>query len=335
MRVGLAGYAVGRAIHSPLILEAGGELAAIATANPDRIEQARADHPDAAIVPNLDALLARDDLDAVVLTTPTGAHHAHCLQLIGRGLPFVCDKPLSTNADLVGEIVAAAAAAGVPFSVFHNRRWDPSHRTARQLLAQGRLSPVWRYEFRWERWRPVPKHRWREDAPPQLGGGTLLDLGPHLIDSAIDLFGPIESVRAELECRLSPSEDDVFLDCRHGGGVVSHLWASSISAAPGPRIRILSGQGAYVFDDFDPDLRVHSELDDAPGRCGWWYSSEERIAVPEAPGTPADYYREFFAAIRGEGEVPVPPESALAVARVIDAARISARDGGQVCVPAV
>lgn len=332
MRVGLAGYAVGRAIHSPLILEAGGELTVIATTNPYRIEQARADHPDAVIVPDLDALLARDDLDAIVLTTPTGAHHQHCLQLIARGLPFVCDKPLSTNSALVGEIVDAAEAAGVQFSVFHNRRWDPSHRTAKRLLAQGRLDPVWRFEFRWERWRPVPKHRWREDAPPEQGGGTLLDLGPHLIDSAVDLFGPVESVRAELECRLSPSEDDVFLDCRHAGGVVSHLWASSIAAAPGPRIRILSGQGAYVFDDFDPELRVHFELDDTPGHCGWWYSSEARVPVPEAPGGPADYYRQFFAAIRGEVQMPVSPAAALEVAKVIDAARESARAGVEVRV---
>src|SRR5690606_19735304 len=144
--------------------------------------------------------------------------------------------------------------------VFHNRRLDAEQLTLRALLGRGELGTVHRFERRWERWRPQPRDRWKEN--DIVGGGLLLDLGTHLVDSAVQCFGPVESVYAELRALTTPTEDEVFLSLRHADGVVSHLEAGSLTGAPGPRTRALGDQGAYLVTSFEGEPSPFSALDD-------------------------------------------------------------------------
>ena len=235
--MGLVGYGMaGRLIHTPLINAAGLRVAVVATRDPERAAQARTDNPGVAIVDDHRALLARDDVDAVVLASPTGAHAAQALATIDRGLAVVVDKPLATGAHQAAHVVRAAQAAQVLLTVFQNRRYDPVQATLTEAVRAGRLGEIYRAELRWERWRPVPKDRWRESARAEDGGGLMLDLHSHLIDEAIQCFGPIATVWAEVHARTTVAEDDVVLVARHAGGTTSYLSASSVAAAPGPRI---------------------------------------------------------------------------------------------------
>ena len=331
--VGLAGFgSSGQGIHAPLLQQAGMTIAAVATADPRRSEQVREDLPAARVVADLDALLAVDGLDLVVLATPSGFHAAHARQCIDAGIPVVVDKPLATDAAQALGVVEAARSAGVAITVFQNRRFDAEHVSARETVRSGRLGEVFRHEFRWERWRPIPKDRWRENASAAEGGGILLDLLSHMIDSAVDLFGPIDTVYAEVAARTTVAEDDAFLACRHRSGVVSHLGATSVAAAPGPRVRILGRSGAFMLNQFEDDgADIYPDLAHAdPGHCGWIYVGEERTPVPRPPAGQVDFYREVGRALGRQdpqAAMPVDPYDAVHTLAVIDAARVSAGHG--------
>ena len=327
VNVGLAGFAsAGQGIHAPLITAAGLHLAAIATANPERVEQARAAFPDARIVPDLDALLALDDLDLVVLATPSGLHAEQARAVIEAGLPVVVDKPLGIDASEALAVVDAARQAGVALTVFQNRRYDAEHVTMRDVVRSGQLGEVFRAEMRWERWRPTPKDRWRENAPPTEGGGIMLDLQTHVVDAAVDLFGPVETVYAQVFCRTTTSEDDAFLACRHESGAVSHLGTTSVAAAPGPRIRVLGRQGAFVLNAFERDLDIYPDLRTDEDHCGWVFVGDERTPAPRSESSQVDFYRQVAAALQADdvqAAMPVDPRDAVHTLAVIDAARTS------------
>ncbi len=329
VRVGLVGYgSAGSGVHTPLLAAAGLPVRLVATGSPDRAAQARRHHPGADVVPHLGALLERaDEVDLVVLASPTSVHVAQARECLDAGQAVVVDKPLGVDAEEAARLLAHPASRE-RLTVFQNRRLDAEHLTARRLLAQGRLGTVLRLERRWERWRPVPKQRWRENAPPELGGGLLLDLHSHLVDSAVQLLGPVSSVYAELAAHSTPAEDDVFVSLQHSSGARSHLGALSLAAAPGPRTRLLGDAGAYVVTSFEAEpsaFDTFADLDD--GHCGWLVHGDEREPVRREPGEHADFYRRAAAWVREGGPPPVDPVDAVAVLRVLDAARRSHRDG--------
>ncbi len=334
-RVLLVGYgSAGRGIHAPLLAAAGSAPSVVVTADPERTAQARADLPGVAVVPTLDDALAPGGIDLAVLASPSGAHVAGALACIAAGVPVVVDKPLAVDAAGAARVVDAAASAQVALTVFQNRRWDAENLTLATLLAAGEagdLGRVHRFERRWERWRPVPKDRWRENAPPSQGGGILLDLGPHLVDSAVALFGPVRSVYAELSAWTTPAEDEAFLAVEHAGGVRSHLTASSVAGAPGPRTRVLGSRATYVVTAFETEAHVFG-FDDAPGCTGWLVCDQERRPVPTSPGGHGDFYPAVLAALTTadaatrQAAMPVDPRDAVHVLAVLDAARRSAAE---------
>lgn len=329
-RVGLVGYGdAGRGIHAPLLRRAGLEVAVVQTTNPARVAAAREELPAAEVVPDLDAVLSTSP-DVVVLASPSGVHVDQGLACVAAGVPVVVDKPLGTDAASARRLVAAAESAGGPLTVFQNRRWDAEQLTLLRLVADGELGDVLRFERRWERWRPVPKDRWRENASPEHGGGLLLDLHSHLVDSAVQLLGPVVEVYAELTARTTPAEDDAFLALTHASGARSHLGAHSHAAAPGPRTRVLGSRAAYVATSFEAELNAFSGLDDLDEHhTGWKVVGEERTPVPRAPGEHADFYRAVGSALssgEGQGGMPVQPRDAVHVLEVLDAARVSAAE---------
>jgi predicted dehydrogenase len=164
--------------------------------------------------------------------------------------------------------VTRAERAGVLLSVFQNRRWDSDQLTLRRLMAEGALGTITRYESRFERWRPEPDPaKWREARPPEQGGGVLLDLGSHLVDQALVLFGPATHTYAEVNARRRVSgDDDVFIALRHASGTISHLWASAVAPSPGPRLRVQGTAGGFLVSGLDPQeaaLRAGARPDTA------------------------------------------------------------------------
>lgn len=341
LRVAVVGYGgAGREIHARLAAEAGHTVTAVLTRDSGRRNQAAGDWPGARLLGDLGEVIeARSRYDLVVLASPTALHAEQAATLARAGIPFVVDKPIGVDAHEARAVVEEAAATGTPFTVFQNRRWDPEQLTLAALLERGTLGDVHTFERHWERWRPVPRKRWKEN--DTAGGGLLLDLGPHLVDSATLLFGRVTGVWAQTRALTTPTEDDVFLVLTHeaGGGlaasehaVISRLWAGSVVGAPGPRTRVLGTAGAYLVTSFEQDASPLERFDDdAPaGTLGWVTHGRDRDAVPAADGGHADFYRALAPWLAGDAPAPVDPADAVRTAEVLDAARVSAREGRRV-----
>jgi len=333
VNVGLVGYgSAGRGIHAPLLMQAGLKIVAVSTSSPERTEQVHGELPGAQVMPDLDALLGVGGLELVVLASPSGVHAEQANRVIEAGLPLVVDKPLAVDASSALQVVDAADHALVPLTVFQNRRFDAEHVAAREVVRSGRIGDVFRHEFRWERWRPTPKDRWRENALAQEGGGILLDLHTHMLDAAVDLFGPITTVYAEVAAHTTIAEDDAFLACRHESGVVSHLGATSVAGAPGPRQRILDSAGTFLLNQFaDDGPDIYPDLNNADDRhCGWVYAGPDREPVARPNAGQEDFYRLVAEALGSpdpQPRMPVDPRDAVHTLAVIDAARVSAEQG--------
>jgi len=269
LRVAIVGYGLaGRVFHGPLIAATPGlRVDAIVTANPERQAEARRDFPDAVVLPAPENLWSsRDGYDLAVIATASGSHVTVAAAAIDAGIAVVVEKPIATSAPSARSLAEHASARDVLLVPFLNRRWDSDHLTLCDLLAERRLGKVLRYESRFERWRPTPASGWRENRGAEMGGGILLDLGAHLVDQATVLFGAVDQVYAEVQSRRGGADDDVFLALHHESGVLSHLWASALAAAPGPRLRVLGDRAAFVVE--------------APRRPGGCATSRE----PAGPG---------------------------------------------------
>lgn len=345
VRVGLIGYGLAGAVfHAPLITSTPGlRLISVVTSNADRQRQARQEHPGVNVLDHVDELWAvADEHDLVVVATSNAAHLHLGLAAVEAGVAVVVDKPLALSATEGRRLVAAARDRGVLLTVFHNRRWDGDLRTLQRLLADDTLGAVHRFESRFERWRPTPRPgAWREQKPPEAGGGLLLDLGSHLVDQALLLFGWPTSVYAEIDRRRAGVEgdDDVFVALEHAGGVRSHLWASSLAAQSGPRLRVLGARGAYVKHGLDvQEGRLRSGR--RPTDPGWGREPPEQWGLLGVDGdvrrieTEPGGYQLFYAglaeALHSGGPPPIDPEDAIAVLSVLDAARESAASGATV-----
>ena len=203
LRVAVVGYGLaGRVFHAPLIAARPDmRVAAVVTADPERRAAAESDHPGVRVVERADALWERPgDLDLVVVAAPNRAHVPLARAAIAAGLAVVVDKPLAPDAASARALADEAAAAGVMLTVFQNRRWDGDFLTVRRLLAEGAVGEPVRFESRFDRWRPVVDGgRWRERPGAEEAGGLLADLGSHLIDQAVTLFGPPTAVHAEVD----------------------------------------------------------------------------------------------------------------------------------------
>jgi scyllo-inositol 2-dehydrogenase (NADP+) len=223
-------------------------------------------------------------------------------------------------------------------TVFQNRRWDGDFLTLRKLLAEGVLGAVRRFESHFERWNPVPRQGWRERGDPAEAGGLLFDLGAHLVDQALQLFGPVRTVHAELD-RRRPGvvvDDDAFVALAHVSGTRSHLWMSKVAAQRGPRFRVLGERAAFTkhgLDGQEPAMAAGG----VPGSPGWGDEPPERWGlvgedgatrpIPTEAGCYLRFYEAVAAAVRSGAPVPVDPEDAVAALEIIEAARASAERG--------
>ncbi|MEU5466080.1 Gfo/Idh/MocA family oxidoreductase [Streptomyces althioticus] len=347
LRVGLVGYGLaGSVFHAPLIAATQGlALDTVVTSNPERQAQARAEYPDVRVAASADELWARaDELDLIVVASPNKTHVPLATAALEAGLPVVVDKPVAGTAAEARALAELAEKRGLLLSVFQNRRWDNDFLTLRRLITDGELGEVYRFESRFERWRPQLKGGWRESGDPAEIGGLLYDLGSHVVDQALVLFGPVTSVYAEADVRRegAQADDDTFVALTHESGVRSHLYVSATTAQLGPRFRVLGSKAGYVKHGLDPQeaaLRDGSR----PGASGtgWGAEPEElwgRLGAGESPVTgggslvptlPGDYpayYAAVARSLHSDGPNPVTAQEAAAALDVLEAARRSAAE---------
>jgi predicted dehydrogenase len=336
VRFGLVGYGFGgRYFHAPLIASAAGcELVAVATGSPERREQVARELPGTATVAGLEELAAAG-VEAVAISTPADTHTALTERALRLGLAVVCDKPFALDAAAARGSVKLAAELGLALSPYQNRRWDSEFLTVRRLVDEGALGAVTRFESRFERFAP-------QAGPPASGGGTLLDFGSHLVDQALVLLGPVDSVYAELRRRETGLDDDVFVALPHRGGARSHLWGSWSQAAAGPRYRVTGTDASCVVVDGDgQEEALVAGRTPAEGEWGTepdGFRARLHRADADEPLRPErgrwdTFYPAFAAAVRGEGAVPVDARDAVATATVLDAALASTTSGQVVAIP--
>lgn len=308
------------------------------TSDPERAAAVADRHRGAVVLPDADALWRQADaLDAVVIASPNRTHVPLALAALDAGLHVVVDKPLAATAADALRLCDAAHGAGRVLTVYQNRRWDGDFLTLRRLLAEGVLGDVLRFESRFEKWRPDPKPGWRESDDPRDAGGILYDLGSHLIDQALVLFGPVRAVYAELDRRRAGVlvDDDAFVALTHESGVRSHLWMSAVAGQSGPRMRVLGTRGTWTkrgLDGQEAALRAGR----APRDPGWGEEPESEWGVlgagdhtrpvPTEPGDYRRFYAALVAAIRHGAPPPVDPRDAVASLQILEAARRSAQD---------
>ncbi|MFI6097158.1 Gfo/Idh/MocA family oxidoreductase [Lentzea sp. NPDC051213] len=333
MRTALVGYGLGgAAFHAPFIAATPGlELSAVVTANPRRQAEVAERYPATQLLSSLDEVWS-GKFDLVVITTPNRFHATHARQVLEHGLNVIVDKPFAASAAEARALASIAAARGLMLVPFHNRRWDGDFLTVRKLLDAKTLGAVHKFESRFERYRPEIKSSWKESGDPADLGSILFDLGTHLVDQAVCLFGRPLSVHAEI-ATVRPgarADDDVFLSLSHEGGVRSHLWMSALAADLGPRFRVLGHDGAYVKYGMDPQ-EERLKAGETPAGEDWGEEPESDWGTLNGKphSTEPGAYQDFYASVAA-GTAPVSPQDAVTGLEVIEAAKHSAATGDSV-----
>lgn len=334
IRTGIIGFGLsGRVFHAPFIAtNPAFRLDLISTSSPDRAAQAKAQHPGAEIVGTPEELLARaGDLDLVILASPVHTHLEQGLAALEAGAGVVIDKPFVTTIVDAKKLIAKAEETGKLLAVFQNRRWDGDFLTVRRLLAEGALGDIHRFESTFERWGGPTRDRWQDTTTIEQGGGITYDLGSHLIDQALQLFGPATVEAAELLVvrEGGVSDDDSFISLRHSNGVRSHLIMSRVAGQSAPRFRLLGSESAYTvygLDNQEPFLKETRW----PGSDGYGVTPEtewgllgtgdELSPVRTEPGDYPAFYAGVAASILDGAPAPVDPREALEVVRIIERA---------------
>ncbi|KWN62353.1 oxidoreductase [Burkholderia ubonensis] len=336
LRIGLMGFGfAGATFHAPVIAASGRtQVAAIATGQPDR---ARAAYPDARIVADLDALLALDDIECVVIATPNDTHFPLARQVLDAGRHVVVDKPVTLTSDEALALARLANARSRVFAPFHNRRWDGDFLTVRRIVESGELGRITYVTSHFDRFRPQVRVRWREEAA--RGGGLLLDLGPHLIDQALALFGLPDTVSATVKTRRDNGSAPDFVHAQLGypdKDVALH--ASALSAIEPARFTLHGTRGSYQkfgLDTQEDQLKAGLTPDDVefgggnpPGVLRVLDGDvETERPVPTLDGQYAEFYRALAASIREGAPFPVTPQDAVDVMTIIELAAQSEHEG--------
>lgn len=339
IRVGLIGFGLGgRVFHAPLVSSVEGmELAAVLERTTNK---AAARYPGLVTHRSLEEMLADTSLDLFVVSTPNGTHYELSRQILSAGRNVVVDKPVAASSAQIAELIGLAAAKKLLFAPFHNRRWDSDFQTIKKLLHEGLLGRLVSFESRFDRWRPtMPTDRlWKDD--PDTGGGVLLDLGTHIADQALVLFGKPDAVSADLERERdgAKSNDSFTVRLRYAGLQVT-LGANCLSLPAAPRLHLRGTNGNYWKSGLDPQEAALNQIvriadDPCWGRepaANWGVLhvgiDGGTVTRPVEP-VPGDY-RLYYAGVRdallGKAPAPVAAIDAWRVARLLEWAEESSK----------
>lgn len=344
IRVGLIGWgSAATTFHAPLIRATPGlRLAAVATRSPDaaRVSVHAACGGNVAVV-TPEALIADASQGLVVIATPNDSHAELAEAALAAGHHVVVDKPFTLELAQAEALAAQAAASRRLLCVFHNRRWDGDFMTLRSLLADNAIGRPVEYVSHFDRFRPQVRERWRERAG--AGAGLWFDLGPHLLDQALQLFGMPSMIELDQARQRDGAQVDDWFCCHLRwddgpfGGLRARLQAGMLAARPGPRFRVHGTGGSVEIEGLDPQEEA-LKRGDLPGSAGWgrddgraarlWRgdaASAETIALQA--GSYPSFYAAMHDAVCHGGPLPVALHDALAVQRLLDAGRDSAGAG--------
>jgi len=347
LRAGLVGFGfAGQTFHAPVLSAVPGlQLGAVASSQPHKVHAA---WPGVDVVPDVPALLGRADIDLVVIAAPNAQHHPLAMAALAAGKHVVVDKPFTLDAVQARELAALAQRSGRVLSVYQNRRFDSDFLTLKSLLASGELGRPVYFESHFDRFRPQVRERWREQAVP--GAGLWVDLGSHLVDQAVQLFGRPDTLQLDTAALRDGAlvEDYFHAVLRYESGahaplrVVLH--ATTLAAHAAPRYIVHGTRASYVKEGVDPQedaLRAGGR----PGGEGWGADAldgeltvpadDGRVVTREVqtlPGNYVAYYAAVRDAILGQGSNPVPPEQAVELMELLDLGRQSAAEGRALAV---
>ncbi|APW38358.1 oxidoreductase [Rhodoferax koreense] len=346
LRVALVGYGnAGRIFHAPLVSGVPGlVLACIVSSKPEAVA---ADWPGVRTVATPQQAFADADIDLVVIATGNGSHHPLAKAALLAGKHVVVDKPFTVSLAEAEDLLAVARAQQRVVTVFQNRRWDADFLALRQVLASGQLGRVVFFESHFDRYRPEVPNRWRDDDLP--GSGLWFDLGAHLVDQALQLFGCPDDLQLDLaRQRDGARTNDYFhAQLRYGSRdpalrVVLH--ASALVPALGPRFVVHGTLGSFVKYGLDPQ----EDALKAGGRPHWgalegWgrdlqvgqvvrhVDGQARAeAAPDVAGNYLAFYAQLLAHLRGQGPVPVSAAEAHRVMALLSRGELSARQGRRI-----
>lgn len=337
IRVGLIGYGLsGATFQAPLIAATPGMILTwVASSNPDKVRQ---DFPQVAVASEPAGVIEAEDIDLVVIATPNDSHYRLADQALRAGKHVVVEKPFTVSVTEAMALIRLAQERNLFLSVFHNRRWDGDFLTVRHCIESGALGTINTYEAHFDRYRPEVRKRWREEDLP--GAGTLYDLGSHLIDQALLLFGLPDSVSADIGIqRPGSGADDYFHLLLDYGTMRVILHSASIVRMPGPHFQVHGSTGSYIKYGLDPQedaLRAGQR----PGSAGWGLEAESSYGqitcerngevvtekLPTLPGAYQCYYQQVFDTIVNGKPSPVTAEQALNVIKTIQYAEQSSRE---------
>lgn len=359
IRTGVVGYGLGgRVFHAPFVSAVPSlELTAIVQRTGTSAQEA---YPEVALLRSFDELLA-SEVELVCISTPSNTHYALSKQALLAGKHVVCDKPVTVTSAEAMDLEETAKARGVLMVPFQNRRWDGDFLTLKSLMESGTVGRTVTLDSRFDRYRPLAKAgAWRDDA--EGGGGLLYDIGPHLIDQAVALFGRPERMWADV--RRDRDEQGNTADAfdlhlwftgADGREITVRTGSTVLAVNPGPRYRLQGTRGSYVKFGLDPQepaiiAGAHVPQLDSPEP---WLDEPEAawgtLSVALDPADPAkvqqthqptvrgDYrgfYRNVADTILGTAQQAVPTRAAFHVARIIELALESARTGQVVPVDA-
>src|ERR1700751_927246 len=316
----------GKTFHAPLLTHLPGlQLTHIVSSDSTKV---RKDY-DVTVLARPEDAFALPEIDLIVIATPNSTHFDLARKGISAGKHVVGDKPFTITSEEAPELISLVKKCQRVISLFQRRRWDADFLTVRQILREGALGEVIQFESRYDRYRPDPRQRWREQAVP--GAGVWFDLGSHLVDQALQLLGPPDAIYADLELqRRGAQAVDYFHAVLRYGRSRAILTAGCLVVSETPRFAVHGTTGGFI--KFGMDTQEESlKRAEVPGSSGWGHdprtgtlvtakdSGVETRQVPNIPGNYLAYYQAIRDAITLGAPSPVPPEEGLAVIRVLEA----------------
>jgi predicted dehydrogenase len=350
--VGVVGFGLaGRVFHAPFVSAVPGlKLEAFVERRTDEAHRA---YPGTRTYRTVPELLGNSNIDLVVVATPNETHFELAKQALEAGKHVVIDKPFADSSAHAEELIALATAKGLVLAPFHNRRWDGDFQTVKKVLADGQLGRLVTFESHFDRFKPIPRdHSWKELAHP--ANGMLMDLGPHLVDQVLSLFGMPKLVTASVRTdREGSSIEDAFDIILSYDNLLAYCRASILAAEASPRFLLHGTAGSfrkYGLDPQEPAIVAGAHVPKLGDPKEWLCEDEalwgELVVAPvlTAPATlvrtkvqtECGDYRGFYAnvrdAIEGTAKLEVPAEAGLDVAKVLEAARVSSAEARSVAV---
>lgn len=323
LNVGIVGYGYAAAtFHAPLIAGVHGlRLTAISSRNPGKVRQ---DWPDVEVEHAPEALFTRPDIHLVVIPTPNDTHFPLASQALAAGKHVVVDKPFTVTLEEARELKRQAERAGLLLSVFHNRRWDSDFLTLRQVLKEGTLGRIVHFESHFDRYRPEVQVRWREK--PGAGTGLWYDLGSHLLDQTVQLFGMPESISLDLAAQREGAQvDDWFHAVLRYGSMRAILHAGALVPVPAARFVVHGDRGTFIKRGLDPQedrLKAGKRpwgIDPMAAELTLWDGDMcDNSILSCQPGDYPAYYTRIRDAVLGTGQNPVTVDEAIAVMSLIE-----------------